>query len=267
MSAIQKKKILIVEDEKVIVDLLVKEVRAAGYDVAVAYDGIEGSEKVISYEPDLILLDLLLPHKSGYELLHDLKVENRVPKLPVIVFSNSGQPAEVERILAMGAREVLTKVNFDPSDVVDQIQLFFEGGSVKKNENIQGGQSMATHILIVEDDPFIGELEIRKFRSEGFDVHHAIDAEQALVILQERVIDIVLLDIMLPGKDGLTFLKELRAIPDFVTLPVIIASNLGQQEEIDAGRAAGATDYIIKANFMPSEIVSKVQKIIEDRSR
>ncbi|HLM83958.1 MAG TPA: response regulator [Candidatus Bathyarchaeia archaeon] len=117
-------------------------------------------------------------------------------------------------------------------------------------------------ILIVEDDTFMGSLLERKFQQNNFQIFRAASVDEARKIVKENPISLILQDIILPGTDGITFLKELKASPDFKNIPVIITSNLGKEEEIERGLSEGASDYVVKANTTPGEIVEKVEKIL-----
>ena len=105
-------------------------------------------------------------------------------------------------------------------------------------------------------------LERKLLQQQRYEVHKAFDVPQARVILAQYGADIVLLDIVLPGVDGFTFLNELKASPDWKEIPVIIMSNLGQQEEIKRGMENGAVDYIVKAHTNPQEIIEKIDAVL-----
>ena len=117
-------------------------------------------------------------------------------------------------------------------------------------------------ILIVEDDTFMGSLLERKFKQKNFQILRAVNVDEARKFIESEPVSLMLLDIILPGTDGITFLKELKLNPQFKDIPVIITSNLGKEEEIEKGIAEGATDYIVKAHTTPGEIVEKVEKIL-----
>ncbi|MFA6193499.1 MAG: response regulator [Parcubacteria group bacterium] len=117
-------------------------------------------------------------------------------------------------------------------------------------------------ILIVEDDIFMGSLLERKFKQGNFQIFRASSVDEAREIIKKNQISLILQDIILPGTDGISFLKELKMNPELKHIPVIITSNLGQQEEIDRGLAEGASDYIVKAHATPGEIVEKVTNIL-----
>lgn len=117
-------------------------------------------------------------------------------------------------------------------------------------------------ILIVEDDTFMGSLLERKFKQKDFEIVRAASADEARKTIEAGPVSLVLLDIILPGTDGITFLKELKLNPQNKSIPVIITSNLGKEEEIEKGLAEGAVDYIVKAHTTPGEIVQKVEAIL-----
>jgi len=119
-----------------------------------------------------------------------------------------------------------------------------------------------TKILIVEDDVFLLSMYTTKFELEGYEVVGAEDGETGFQKISKEMPDIVLLDIMLPNMDGFDVLRTLKADKKVANIPVILLTNLGQKHEIEEGLALGAQDYLIKAHFMPSEVVDKIKKIL-----
>jgi DNA-binding response OmpR family regulator len=117
-------------------------------------------------------------------------------------------------------------------------------------------------IMLVEDDQFMATLLERKFEQQNHNIVRAASTTQAMELIEKKIPDIILLDVVLPGTDGITFLKELKANQKYNSIPVIITSNLGQPEEIERGMQEGAIDYIVKANAAPGEIVAKVEAIL-----
>lgn len=115
------KKILLVEDEEIIISLLQKKLIKEGYEVSVARDGVEGLEKMRKIKPDLILLDIIMPRMEGFEVMEEMQKSEELKKIPVIVISNSGQPVELERAVKLGAKDWLIKTEFDPQEVLDKV--------------------------------------------------------------------------------------------------------------------------------------------------
>ena len=121
------------------------------------------------------------------------------------------------------------------------------------------------HILLVEDDPFLVDIYTTKFKEAGFPIEVAIDGGQALKKIEEKKPDLILLDIVLPRLDGWEILAELRDKKITPGLKVVVLSNLGQKSEVDKAFALGATQYLIKAHYTPSEVVEKVKKVLESK--
>lgn len=116
------KKILLVEDEKILSDLLEKKLKEEGYGVAVAPNGEVGLSKMKKEDFDLVLLDILMPKMGGFEVLEEMQKDPRLKKFPVIIISNSGQPVEISRALDLGAKDYLVKTQFDPKEVIEKIK-------------------------------------------------------------------------------------------------------------------------------------------------
>jgi len=115
------KKILIVEDEEILLDLLRKKLINQGYSVVVARDGGEGLRIMREEKPDLVLLDIIMPKLGGFEVMEEMQKDNKLKNIPIIIVSNSGQPVEIEKARELGAKDWLIKTEFDPQEVVEKV--------------------------------------------------------------------------------------------------------------------------------------------------
>lgn len=118
------------------------------------------------------------------------------------------------------------------------------------------------NILLVEDDPFLIDIYSTKLKESGFGVEVASDGEKALTKASEKKYDLVILDIVLPQMDGWEILGKIKEGSN-KDLKIIILSNLGQKSEVEKGLKMGATKYLIKAHYTPSEVVEEIKKIID----
>lgn len=116
------KKILLIEDEEIIISLLEKKLKDEGYKIIVANHGKEGLEKMKSEKPDLILLDIVMPVLDGFGVLEEMNKSQELKKIPVVIISNSGQPVELGRAKKLGVKDWLIKTEFDPQEVLDKVK-------------------------------------------------------------------------------------------------------------------------------------------------
>lgn len=262
----KKKLIVIVEDEETIGNIMKFKLERAGHEAVLARDGGEGLDAIRKLKPDLVLLDLVLPTMSGFEILENLVKDKMLPSLPVIVISNSGQPVEIERILSFGIRDYLIKVNFSPHEVLGKVEQTLALEDEKKLSIASVRNESRKAVLLVEDDFMLVDL-LEKKLSQSFDLYKAPNVKEARRILETRPVDFILLDIVLPDIDGFTYLAELKAEEKHKNIPVVIISNLGQKEEIEKGLRLGALDYVVKANVLPQQILERVNQIMARQSR
>lgn len=115
-------------------------------------------------------------------------------------------------------------------------------------------------ILVIEDEISILKAIGEALKHEGFEVDQALDADQGMSRIVEAKPDLILLDLILPGKNGFELLKDLKATSQFASIPVIILTNLGDEEEIQQGLRMGAADYLIKADYDLAEIIKIIKK-------
>lgn len=116
------KKILMIEDERIIVDLLKRKLEKEGYQVSVGRDGVEGLEKMREDKPELILLDIVMPRMGGLEVMEKMREDDELKDIPIVVISNSGQPIELDRAKKLGAKDWLVKTEFDPQEVIRKVK-------------------------------------------------------------------------------------------------------------------------------------------------
>jgi two-component system, OmpR family, response regulator VicR len=115
------KKILLVEDEELIISLLQKKLVKEGYEVTLARNGEEGLKVMPELKPDIVLLDIIMPKKGGFDVLEAMSKDDNLKNIPVVIISNSGQPVELDRAKRLGAKDWLIKTNFDPQEVVEKV--------------------------------------------------------------------------------------------------------------------------------------------------
>jgi len=122
-------------------------------------------------------------------------------------------------------------------------------------------------ILIVEDDDFLLQMYSTKLELEGFKVLEAMNGLQGLKTAQKEKPDLILLDLNLPELSGFEVLSQLKRDEDTKNIRVLILTNYSQKEDIDRCLELGADDYLIKAHFVPSEVIAKIKVILDGEQK
>lgn len=133
------------------------------------------------------------------------------------------------------------------------------------NQSQQGinNQQPGKFILVAEDDKFYASIYKVKLSKEGFQVAIAENGEQALQIARDKKPDLVILDLIMPGKDGFETLNEIRADQKLKDIKVLVLSNLGQEEDIEKVKKLGVVDYMIKTNVSIHAVVDRVKEVLK----
>ncbi len=122
-------------------------------------------------------------------------------------------------------------------------------------------------VLLVEDDPFLYKVLSARLKDEGMDVTVASDGEEAVADAIKLVPTLMLLDLILPKKSGFEVLKELRKNKSCANLPVVVLSNLGQQDDVAQMEKLGIREYLVKADYSLTEMVEKVKEHLSEITR
>lgn len=119
-------------------------------------------------------------------------------------------------------------------------------------------------ILIIEDDEFLSKMYATKLDLDGFVVSEANNGLAGLKMIQKEKPDLVLLDLNLPEMDGFEVLRQMKESADTNDIPVLVLTNYAQKDNIDKCLNLGAADYLIKAHFVPAEVIAKIKNILKD---
>lgn len=138
----KKAKILFVDDDNFLRKVYNSELSDQGYEVILAADGDEGLEKAQLNDPDLIILDMIMPQKNGFEVMSELQKNPATKNIPVIILSNLGQEDDIKKGLDMGAVDYLVKDNITLTTIVEKISQYLHSKTMSKEaRNHQAGSS------------------------------------------------------------------------------------------------------------------------------
>jgi len=267
--------ILIVDDEPENLELLEAVLAPTGHTIRSAGGGREALQAVQQERPDLILLDLMMPEVSGFEVCEMLRANEATARVPIIVVTALDQLGIKERTLSLGADDYLTKP-IQPTDVVARVQAMMQVRHLQQDLDrtlaylhelevarhshrrralsaMDATASMAPRgpagptpptILIVDDEGLMREFYGGLLLESGFRVVTASSGPEALSVLPQYPVETVALDLMMPGVSGLETLEQIRQIaPD---LPVIILTASPSSQNAIAALRLGAFDFIVK---------------------
>lgn len=120
------KKILIIEDDTILLKAVSEALGKDGFEVLTAIDGETGIKSIEESNPNLVILDIILPRKNGYEIMEYLKLKPELSSIPVVILTNLEGAQDVERMLALGARAFLVKANYTIAEIVEAIKRILE---------------------------------------------------------------------------------------------------------------------------------------------
>lgn len=231
---------MVVDDDPTARELLTRTLESKGYRVIVARNGLEALALARQHKPQAITLDVMMPQLDGWSVLRQLKEDDELRDIPVIMVTILN-----ERGLAipLGAAELLTKP-------IDRRRL------TALLENYCGASRENT-VLVIEDDDATRDLLCRSVAAIGYRAEAAVNGQDGLDWLSANPApDLILLDLMMPNLDGFGFLRELRRRPAFDLLPVIIVTAKELTDEDIRRLHALRADIITKDNEYLEELIA-----------
>jgi signal transduction histidine kinase/CheY-like chemotaxis protein len=235
---------LVMEDEPSSVELLRRVLDRNGYRTIVARDGLSGIALVRSERPDVILLDIGIPKVNGWQVLDQLSRDPSLRSIPTIVVSvDDRRRLSIEK----GASEHLVK----PVDVeeLDHVLKLY-------------AQRRTGSVLLVEDDAATGRMYVNGLRQKGYEVECASNGAEAAHKLTTRDFDLVVTDLMMPGTDGFSLIRQIADIPPAKRPPVIVVTGRALSSAEKELLHANVSVVCLKAGLTPRALVSTVNELL-----
>jgi DNA-binding NtrC family response regulator len=233
--------VLIADDDRQLRTLLAEFLTTEGFEVLQASDGVEALQAVEMGRPDVMLLDIMMPRLGGLRTLDAIHAFD--PNLPVVVMTGTLDAETLRRAIFSGATTVLTK----PLQLED-VAAAIRGQSCLTRDGVPpAGPSRRTgtrKVLVVDDEPQVRATIQEILRGSGYDVRVAVDGASALAAVSADPPDVVLLDVQMPGLNGIDVLAAIRAIDP--TIKLIMVTGVTRQQVADEAFEHGVFDYIGK---------------------
>lgn len=244
-------RILIIEDDEIVAEVYKDKLQAEGYYVDVAHDGESGFWRLKTFEPDLVLLDMMIPKLAGIDILRRLRGKGQLNELHVIAYS--GSEDLLKEAKRLGAARVLSKNELVPNQIVARItEVLAKHRKVDESEavflhTLAEWVPPAGRVLIVEDDPIIMQLVKDVIDEEGYTAVCAEDGAKAFKILgKDNAFVAGIFDVRMPTIQGIDVLRYMQTEKRLMKIPVLIMTSdqsAGIQSE---SRAAGAAIFLPK---------------------
>jgi PAS domain S-box-containing protein len=219
--------VLAVDDDPNARDLMRRALEPHGIRVEFAASGEEGLRRARALRPDVITLDVMMPHKDGWSVLAELRADPDLGRIPVVLVTILDNK---QMGLALGAADYLTKpVDFERlAEVVQKLQS-------RRGDADPAGGADPQRVLVVEDDPALRELARRTLEKAGWRVDEAADGKAALAAMRRHAPGVVVLDLLMPEMDGFAVVEAMRTDPAWQAIPVVVvtARELSDDERQD----------------------------------
>lgn len=244
-----------------------KKFEEAGFEVVVAASGKEVLNQAGKNKFDLVLLDMVLPEMSGLEVLAELKSGKYDPEMKVIIFSNLSEKETRDEAYEKGADGFISKTQFNPSELVREIQrILNEYKEQKENEirrqNNGNGGNGGKKILLIEDEEVFVEMFGKKLESAGYKVVYARNGAWGLKEALAKKFDLIITDMIMPAMGGEEIVGKLKMEEITKDIPIIVLSASVAEEGAKKVRELGITDFFVKTKIVPSDLSKRVREIL-----
>ncbi len=241
--------VLVIDDDPIIQDLMAAFLHKEGYQVMVAGGGEEGLRRAREVKPDVITLDVAMPSMDGWSVLSSLKADPQLGGIPVIMLTMVDNKTMG---YALGAADYMTKP-------INRERLI---AVIRKYSRLRTGHS----VLIVEDDPDTRDIIKTTLEKDGWQVETAENGRVALERIAAAMPGLVLLDLMMPEMDGLTFLDEFRRIPAACAVPVVVltAKDLTSDER---RHLSGYVEQVVGKGARTDSLLKEVRELVAQRMK
>lgn len=267
-----QERILVIDDRHSLVWFIQRTLQHKGFDVITAYDGAEGLRKAGEENPDVIILDTIMPRMDGFEVYRQLQQDTDTTGTPVL-FLTIDEKVDRKKLKALNHRRFLLRNRyrqehipdaatdflvkpFATEAIIDRVSALLQ--SKKYKEDSKAVSSGKPLILIVDDAHSLVRLAERTLQKEGFDVITAYDGLDGLRKVRDEKPDLIILDIVMPELDGVQVLQSIR---QRTTTPVIMLTSEHEMDTVKRTLALGADGYVVKP-VSTTALVARVKETL-----
>lgn len=235
-------KVLLIDDDMMVQYVVSTHLESEGLRVIIGIDGLDGLKQAREHKPDVVLLDIDLPKLDGWSVLQELKTDETLGGVPVVILSVEESRA---RAFSLGASDYLVKP-VDPPRISEVVRRELAGG--------------AGDIIVADDDPGTREIVCRQLRHAGLSTTQASDGEEVLVLAREKSPSLLILDLLLPTMDGFETLRRLRE--EGSTVPVIVLTGKELTTSEESVLRDAHSHVVTKGKLAMEQVVQEAKRML-----
>lgn len=267
------RKIVIIEDNLAILRLYESKLKAEGNTVFAAFDGVEGLKLIHENRPDLVLLDLMLPNKSGIEIIKEIRKDFRFTNVPIMAYSGADENILSQAVEA-GSTTIVSKNEASLKEILEHFKALMESSrnwqiynpaNFRDEDPADGAQNaVKTRLLIVEDDPITSRIISNIAESEALTPLVISDGQEALRLLaSESDFAAAIFDVELPKIKGTDLLKYMRSEKRLVNIPVVIMTSSTDYIKLQIESYKSGATFFISKPFERSVFESLLKNLVK----
>ncbi len=261
-------KILLVDDDPDIHMSLGMVLRAEGYNVTSARDGVEAMKFIYKDRPDLVILDLLMPRKDGFAVVREIREDPEYADLPILILTAVQEDAsrrryELETGSGMEVQDYVEK-RIRPAELLRRVRRLLPSGEAPA----ELAAPRAT-VLLIDDDPDFVAGTRTTLEANGFRVLTALSGAEGLALARSEKPDLILLDIIMPNQDGFMVCETLKSETELAHIPVIMLTSFAERLHETSyaarqGMMLEAEDYLDKP-VRPAELIRRIEAALKKK--
>jgi CheY-like chemotaxis protein len=248
--------VLVVDEDTSFAKVAAHALSRDGYQVVTAKSSDEALSLIANSTPRLVLIDLMLTGVNGLQLLLALKSGSATANIPVIVWTAMVTEDITKQALAFGADAMLVKTRFSMGELRRLV------GRLVTNGTLRDDPSSVPRILVVEDDDGTREAIVKHLAGAGYAVNEAENGWEAVLMLDREKIDLIVLDLVMPGMDGPTFLRIVKNGPKYKHIPVMVLTAYEVAEMKKLVEPLGANHVMGKKPPMWDDLLPAVESVL-----
>lgn len=249
--------VLVVDDDIAFANVCAHALRKDGHQVDMAASSEEALARIQLSPPQLVLIDLMMPRINGLQLLLVLKSDSTTAEIPVLVWTATVTEDITRQALAFGADAMLIKTRFSMGELRRLVIRLVP------DRKIADDPPSMKRVLVVEDDDGTREAVMKHLAGAGYAVNEAENGWEALLMLDKEKIDLIVLDLIMPGMDGQTFLRILKNSPKHPNIPVVVLTAYDLAEMKRLVEPLGPAHIMAKKPPMWDDLLPAVKSVLE----